>query len=122
LLGNTIISNDVGAVDILISRQNIDLNAIEIKDKFTNRPLHLACLNPYTIQIAKLLLEKGIDINGQDFLGDTALHWAVRQNNQDAIKLLVKNKINTTILNKAGKNASYWSKKYKSMELKPSKL
>lgn len=120
-LGNAIGKNNSELIDELIC-ENIDFNTINLKDAPTNKPLHLACLDQKTIDIAKLLLKKGFDINEKDLLGDTALHWAVRQENTEATILLIKSNAKTNITNKAGKKAFYWAQKYNHLKLKHSKL
>ena len=43
-----------------------------------------------SIQFMSYLLEKGVDVNTQEPSGDTALHVAARENNMDAITLLME--------------------------------
>ena len=50
-------------------------------------PLHLAASHGY-IKCVEILLNKGIDINGKDNDGDTALHRAARWGNVDIIEVL----------------------------------
>lgn len=120
-LGNAIVKNNSEVIDEILC-ENIDFNTINIKDTPTNKPLHLACFDPKTIAIAELLLKKGFNMNEKDLFGDTALHWAVRQENTEATVLLIKNNAKTNITNKAGKKAFYWAQKYKHLKLKRSKL
>jgi ankyrin repeat protein len=117
-LGNAIRKNDIESVDLLLD-QTIDLDAIDIRDTPTNKPLHLACIKPETMSIARLLLlKKRIKVNKKDYMGETAFHWAVRQQNIEAIVLLLDNGANPSITNKAGKKASYWPEKYGNLKLK----
>ena len=41
------------------------------------------------LAIIKTLIEQGADLDVQDMNGDTALHWAVRWHNHEAVKLLL---------------------------------
>lgn len=63
---------------------NTDLNVLS--DGWSS-PLMLACENDY-IDIAELLIKKGVDINLQDSNGDTALTLAVSNDNVEIVKLL----------------------------------
>ena len=48
---------------------------------------------------AKVLLELGIDIDLQDYYGETALHHAAINNSVDEVKLLISNDANPFITN-----------------------
>ena len=39
--------------------------------------------------VMKLLIERGADINLQDYMGSTALHWAAQKNHADVAELLI---------------------------------
>jgi len=60
-------------------------------------PLHKACMNKSNFEIAKLLIEKGADVNAKlsennnDYTGYSTLHFAVKENNFKLTKLLVEN-------------------------------
>ena len=43
------------------------------------------------LDITEFLLENGADIEGQNYLGTTALHWAAMTGNVDLVKLLIEN-------------------------------
>jgi ankyrin repeat protein len=41
------------------------------------------------IELAKLLIKAGIDVNAKNFVGNTPLHWAVQKDNIEMAKLLI---------------------------------
>src|ERR1035437_6384980 len=52
-------------------------DAVNTRDSFSKRtPLHFATEKDH-LDVAELLLKKAADINAQDYMGMTALHWAV---------------------------------------------
>lgn len=68
---------------------NIDVN---ITDKQTQlSPLMYSIILKNNKIIKLLLLNKNIDVNNQDYLGNTALHYACLESNYDACKLLIEN-------------------------------
>ena len=71
-------------------------------------PLHIACI--YTdYNIAKMMIEKGCDVNAINIFGNTCLHAAVINNTNsiyldDIVKLLIKNGANIFAKNTDGVN------------------
>ena len=59
-------------------------------DRFGATPLHSAVMNGH-IEIARLLLQNGADVNAKDNDGYTPLHWAAFQGHIDILHLLVEN-------------------------------
>ncbi|XP_059158976.1 ankyrin-1-like [Physella acuta] len=55
-------------------------------------PLMLASRTEVSADVVKLLLDANSDVNYKDFLGLTALHYAVQNNCSENIKLLVQNR------------------------------
>lgn len=54
------------------------------------------------LNIAKLLVERGVDINKPDVTGRTALHWAVDNASLEFINFLLTNGANTNAYTRAG--------------------
>lgn len=48
-------------------------------------------------EASKLLIENGLDVNHQNDVGETALHYAASANNEKFIKFLIKNGANVNI-------------------------
>lgn len=58
-------------------------------NNFGSNPLHVAAIQN-RIEIIKLLIVAGVDINHQGEHGYTPLHEAVEQNNKDAVEVLLQ--------------------------------
>jgi hypothetical protein len=76
------------SVKRLLSIRNINVNMKD--DRFGATPLHSAVMNGH-IEIARLLLQNGADVNAKDNDGYTPLHWAAFQGHIDILHLLVEN-------------------------------
>ncbi len=60
------------------------------------------------IELLDWLLLNGADVNLQDRLGLTCLHFCAQEHQQEAAKLLLKNNADTNILNNQG-NSPLWT-------------
>lgn len=56
-------------------------------------------------ELGKILLEKGAQINAQNFNGETALNFAIEEGFFEAVVFFIENGADKTILNDEGKNA-----------------
>lgn len=71
---------------------------VDIKNEDDETPLHLVaklneeCKEDAVLKISTALLEKGINPNVQDELGNTALHYAALNGNLELLKILHKYK------------------------------
>lgn len=85
----------------LILKNHGDVHAQTYFNKFT--PL-LAAANKDSANpdVILLLLKYKSNINAKDYLGDTALHIAVKSNNLPLVKLLIENGANPSLKNKDG--------------------
>ena len=110
LLVNTIDSKGETFLSYALKRKNIEIAELiltspkldyNFQNKNGNSYLHLAVINRL-INIAKTLIEKGININMQNNEGNTALHFAFSTGNEELINLLIENKIDFSIKNKNG--------------------
>ena len=76
------------SVNRLLSIRNINVNVKD--DVYGATPLHYAAENGH-VEIARLLLQNGADVNAKNNYGSTPLHWAAEQDNVDILHLLVEN-------------------------------
>ena len=76
------------SVKRLLSIRNINVN---VKDDWSGAtPLHFAAENGH-VEIARLLLQNGAELNAKNNYGSTSLHCAASQDNIDILHLLVEN-------------------------------
>jgi hypothetical protein len=76
------------SVKRLLSIRNINVNVKDDGDGWT--PLHWAALNGH-VEITRLLLQNGAEVNAESNGGWTPLHWAASQGYIDILHLLVEN-------------------------------
>ena len=96
-------NSDVQTMERLIKREKIDFKKI----KFNNSDptlLHLAVQFSKDPRVIEILIAAEVDINSQDFSGDTALHKSAKFNT-NAIKVLAAAGGDLTIKNFAGEPA-----------------
>jgi hypothetical protein len=87
-------------VILYLLNNNININ---ICDKELWSMAHIAFFNPdyFTLEVKKIILEKTNNINLQNTLGNTPLHYLVYNNNVDDYKdILVKKELNIFVKNK----------------------
>jgi len=76
--------------------------------KLTPSALILACTNGH-IEVVKLLLEKGADVNSRNSDGDTPLIFAVRCGHAGLVKLLLEKGADASVKGLCGQTALYWA-------------
>lgn len=105
----------------LISSFSADINS---KDALKRTPLMLSlyCCREHkgicgsadetALSIMKYLIEHGADISAQDAEGHSNLHYAVMQDNTEAVKILIKAGSNISVCDSNGMNALelFWKK------------
>lgn len=79
-------------------------NSLEDIDEYGFTPL-IECAIVNNMQMAAVLLERGVEIDKTDVTGRTALHWAVDNNNVPLVKLLLDRKANPNAYNRGGQPA-----------------
>lgn len=82
---------------LIMDNGRCDINAVDKEQKWT--PLMHAITNNNEL-VTKRLLEKHSDFNNMDIEGNTPLHLAVMNENENLIKLLLKHCPSLTIKNK----------------------
>lgn len=95
-----------------VIEDGVYINEQDKINKFT--AIHLASFKKNE-EILNFLIEKGADINRQDFYGWTALHWACANEQFDVVKILiekgadinVKDLNNKTVMDLANNNVKF---------------
>ncbi len=87
-LADAIINNQDEYI-IRYVHSGIDLNELNELDEYGFTPLIEAAIAD-NFEIAKVLIENGVNVNLQDMTGGTALHWAAENNNLNLAELLLK--------------------------------
>ncbi len=97
-LFHAIYNNDLGSINWLLSQNSILVNC---KDKFGETPLHRAAFFG-NLEITKLLLTKGADVNIKNQYGGTALFQSIEtcyitKNNAKIVELIIANGANINV-------------------------
>lgn len=82
-------------VEILL-KNGVDANSRISKGKYT--ALMYASYRRDSIEIVKLLIEYGADVNLKDYRGQTALIWAIMNESAESIKTLLMNNASVDLL------------------------
>ncbi|CAD8135939.1 unnamed protein product [Paramecium octaurelia] len=82
--------------------------AIDAQNKDHMTPLILAALNGQD-EVLMILMNAGSDINHQDSFGNTALHYACKQNHKTVVQLLLKRQSIQFKINKEHKTAEQYA-------------
>jgi hypothetical protein len=92
-------NGDVKKVELLLKEQPNLISSKE--DKYGQTPLVIAAFNN-RLDVAKLLLTKGADVQIQTNNGSTALHLAAAKGNLEMVKLLLEHKALINALDRDG--------------------
>jgi hypothetical protein len=94
------------SVKRLLSIRNINVN---VKDDLKGAtPLHYAAENGH-IEIARLLLQNGAEVNVRNNYGNTPLHWAASNGHVDILHLLVENGVDLEAQDNNGERVLHWA-------------
>ena len=66
-------------------------------------------LEPYTLELAKLLISADADVNVSDEEGRSLLHWAVLAKEEDIVSLLLENGADVAVRTNAGTTPLHWA-------------
>ena len=91
--------NDVGQVRFMI--KHLPMSSLNTASKDGTTPLLCACKNGF-LHMAKLLVENGATINKTDVEGNTCLHYASMNDDQDMVQFLFDCCARTFIRNNDG--------------------
>lgn len=94
--------NDIEGVKDVLECNVVKLN---YQDKYKNSALHMASANS-NLDIMRMILKAGIQVDLQNESGNTALHWAAMNNNFEGVKLLVEYNSDIKIKNNTDKAAA----------------
>lgn len=81
-------------------------NLVFVKDKEGFTPLHSAASHGY-VEIAKLLLANGADVNARINKGDAPMHYAAWHGRKEIVQLLLLNKADINIRDGIGRTPLY---------------
>lgn len=84
---NSIASNDVSGVENALGKK-VTITSVNSEG---NILLHEACRNDSRIDVAKMLINKGSDVNAKNNSGYTPLHIAALNGSSEIITLLLEN-------------------------------
>lgn len=90
----------------LLVKHNPNLVFAKNREGFT--ALHYAAFHGY-VEIAKLLLAEGADVNAKTLRGSTALSVAAADGREDVARLLIDNGANINDADSNGSTALYWA-------------
>ena len=101
--------NKVISLLFFFSFYNNNISYLNIRDKSTLTPLHIAC-NKGHYEYSQYLINLGVDIDSLDNDNKTPLFYAVQSNNSRLVKFLVLNGAKKTIEDKNNKKAIDYAK------------
>jgi len=83
--------------DLALVKQLLDEGAnVNARTRYDSTPLFFACDRGH-IEIARLLIERGADLNVKDnFYSATALGWAMSKKHDDIVALLIEKGVDAT--------------------------
>jgi hypothetical protein len=97
------------SVKRLLSIRNINVNVKD--DEYGATQLHYAAENGH-VEITRLLLHNGADVNAKSNDGFTPLHWAAIFGHVDILHLLVENGADLEAQSNSGRRALHWAALY----------
>ena len=97
----------VATDDIVLAQKMIGQgNKINGRDRwYGNTPLHYVV----NIDVAKMLIQQGADVNAKNKLGDTPLHYVVTFGNDQVVDLLIQVGADINATNQHGEIPLHWS-------------
>jgi ankyrin repeat protein len=102
------------AVRVLLKRDDVDVN---LKTNYNHTALHYASVwKKMPIDLFRIILEKSKDVNAQEEDGNTALHWAIGQENRTAVEeLLKRDDVDVNLKNNNRRRALHCAAEWKNM-------
>mmetsp|Transcript_30322 Transcript_30322/g.116290 ORF Transcript_30322/g.116290 Transcript_30322/m.116290 type:complete len:147 (-) Transcript_30322:402-842(-) len=84
-------------------KDNPDITKYKPESGSGATPLHYAAANGH-LEIMRLLISHGADLNAVNEYGNTALHFAAINEKADAVELLLRNKADAALSNEFNRN------------------
>lgn len=94
ILAKAICFNKLDVVNELFKSEKLD---IRLGGCFGLTPLHIACIHG-CVEIAEVLLQKGINVDSMDTMDYTPLHYAIEHDRKEIVSVLVKHKCNVNFI------------------------
>jgi ankyrin repeat protein len=85
--------------DLITLGANVDW---QDEDNYNYTPLHLA-VREESVEIARMLIDSGADLNLQDQWGYTPLHWAAIKGNEEIARMLIDAKADLDVQDNDGR-------------------
>src|SRR5262245_58457866 len=87
--GRSLIHRATGRGDVHTVTRLLDVDPLLIHDRneSSNEPLHEACWAKH-LNIVRILLDRGADVNARGDFGETPLHYAVRDDGAESIPIV----------------------------------
>jgi ankyrin repeat protein len=92
----------------LTSKKSTALFTFEDYEKGRETPLHMATRHGY-IDMARLLVEHGADLEARDLRGNTSLHLATKYNQPALVEFLLESGANVNAYDQGGWTALFWA-------------
>jgi ankyrin repeat protein len=80
---------------------------VNARSETERTPLLVAASYPMTVELLRLLLDRGADLNAKDRTGSTALALAVRSADVDVVRFLVGKGLDPNALSPAARRAGF---------------
>jgi E3 ubiquitin-protein ligase mind-bomb len=90
---------------------------VNLKNNYNHTALHYASVwKKMPIDLFRIILEKSKDVNAQEEDGNTALHWAIGQENRTAVEeLLKRDDVDVNLKNNNRRRALHCAAEWKNM-------
>ena len=94
----------------LVEEKKVDVN---VKDVSIGRTVLFDVCMDGNLELVKILIENGADVNVKDVLGQTALFNACENGNRELLEYMIKHGADVNVADKEGKTLLYFAKKNK---------
>jgi hypothetical protein len=91
-----------GDLSLVSNMLEQDPGLVSSTDESDCTPLHYAASGGF-LQLSRLLLERGADVNAESYDHEAPLHWAVLRRHDDVVQLLLANGANTEVRDDYGR-------------------
>ncbi len=99
--------------DLIVLGANVNW---QDEDNYNLTPLHWAALNG-SVEIARMLIDAGADVNVQTNGGRTPLHWAARRGEVEIARMLIDAGADVNVQDEWGKTSLHYAAEYEQIEV-----